>query len=317
MVSTPVVFRHLLELIRFSHTIFALPFALLAAVMAWTVPIRSTAGSAEYVPYTWRPFLGILLCMIFARSAAMAFNRWLDRDVDAENPRTARRHIPAGLLTARTVALFTTSCCGAFVASTLLFWPNWLPVALSVPVLGWLLGYSFAKRFTALAHFWLGIALMLTPIAAWIALRGSVVLASPADLLPATWLGLAVLFWVAGFDIIYACQDQAFDVAAKLHSVPARLGVQGALRLAAACHATMLAILASLPFTYLLGGPSLDLGWIYFCGIILIAGLLVYEHLLVRPDALSRVNVAFFHVNAIVSLGLFCVTTIDLLLNQN
>lgn len=313
MVKTPTVVRHLLELIRFSHTVFALPFALLAAVMAWTIPIVGPGGSLTQLSFSWRTLVGILLCMVFARSAAMAFNRWLDRDLDAANPRTARRHIPAGLLSARTVALFTIGCCLAFQASTFLFWPNWLPAVLAIPVLLWLLGYSFAKRFTSLAHFWLGVALMMAPIATWIALRGTAVLASPGDLLPAVWLGLAVLLWVAGFDIIYACQDYAYDVQAKLHSVPAKLGIRGALRAAALCHATMLGVLVSLPFVGHWGGPPIDLGLVYGTGVAAITALLLYEHLLVRPDDLSRVNLAFFHVNAIVSIGLFCVTTLDLI----
>jgi len=208
--------------------------------------------------------------------------------------------------------LFTIGCCLAFQASTFLFWPNWLPAVLAIPVLLWLLGYSFAKRFTSLAHFWLGVALMMAPIATWIALRGTVVLASPGDLLPAVWLGLAVLLWVAGFDIIYACQDYAYDVQAKLHSVPAKLGIRGALRAAALCHTAMLGVLVSLPFVGHWGGPPIDLGLVYGTGVAAITALLLYEHLLVRPDDLSRVNLAFFHVNAIVSIGLFCVTTLDL-----
>ena len=181
--------------------------------------------------------------MVCARSAAMAFNRIADRRLDAANPRTRSRHLPAGLLTVRSVAVFTILCSAGFVAGTLLFWPNPLPVCLSVPVLAFLLGYSYAKRFTMLAHFWLGAALMLAPISAWIALRGELVLAEPADLVPPALLGLAVLLWVAGFDIIYACQDVDFDVRAKLHSVPARLGVASALRLAAGCHVGMIAAL--------------------------------------------------------------------------
>src|SRR5437763_9158924 len=214
--------RSLLELIRFSHTVFALPFALSSAALAWQDKRFHVLDLA-----------GILLCMIFARSAAMAFNRLADRRLDADNPRTAARHLPSGRLSVGAVAAFTVGCCLAFVAATLLFLPrNPWPLILSVPVLLWLLGYSFAKRFTSLAHFWLGSALMLSPIAAWIAIRGD--LAWPPVL-----LGLAVLCWVSGFDIIYACQDADFDRATGLHSLPARLGVAGALRLAALCHAFM------------------------------------------------------------------------------
>ncbi len=176
----------------------------------------------------------------------MAFNRIADWRIDAANPRTSGRHIPRGVLTVQSVTLFAATSAVGFVASTTLFWPNWLPLALSVPVLLFLLGYSLTKRFTSLAHFWLGAALMLAPVAAWIALRGSQVLAHPADLLPALVLGGAVMLWTAGFDIIYACQDYEFDRATGLHSVPVRLGVAGALRLAAVCHAGMVGLLVLL-----------------------------------------------------------------------
>jgi 4-hydroxybenzoate polyprenyltransferase len=175
--------------------------------------------------------------------------------------------------------------------------------------LAFLLGYSYAKRFTMLAHFWLGAALMLAPISAWIALRGELVLAEPADLVPPVLLGLAVLLWVAGFDIVYACQDVDFDVRAKLHSVPARLGVASALRLAAGCHGGMIAALAALPLL----APQLPFGPVYWCGIAAVAILLTYEHAIVRPDDLTRVNLAFFHVNWIVSVALLTIGAIDLL----
>jgi len=313
--------RHLLEMIRFSHTLFALPFALLAAVMAWTTPVVARHsvtgfrdGVAGYVadppPFHWQHVLGILLCMVGARSAAMAFNRLADRRIDAENPRTKMRHIPAGLLSATSVTLFTLASSALFIASTLLFLPNWLPVALAMPVLLFLLGYSYTKRFTLLAHFWLGAALMLAPVSAWIAIRGLVLLAHPGDLLPALVLGGAVLAWVAGFDIIYACQDAEFDRKSRLKSVPAALGVVGALRLAAACHLVTLILLALLPWLC----PQVQLGWVYGLGIAAVALLLLYEHALVRPDDLTRVNAAFFNVNVIISVGLFVVGTVDLLL---
>ncbi len=186
------------------------------------------------------------------------------------------------------------------MASTTLFLPNPWPLILSIPVLLWLLGYSYAKRFTSLAHFWLGAALMLSPIAAWIAVRG--------DLdWPPLCLGLAVLFWVAGFDIIYACQDIDFDRASGLHSIPARLGVPGALRLAAACHGLMILALIGLGLTYA------ALGTIFFIGVALVALLLLYEHALVRPDDLTRVNIAFFQVNIAISMGLLAIGLADLL----
>jgi 4-hydroxybenzoate polyprenyltransferase len=301
----PTALRHVLEMIRFSHTLFALPFALLAALMAWTAP--SPAG--QRIEFRWLHLAGILVCMVCARSAAMAFNRIADRRLDAANPRTRTRHLPAGLLSVRSVAAFTIACSGGFVAGTLLFWPNPLPFRLSVPVLAFLLGYSYAKRFTVLAHFWLGAALMLAPVCAWMALRGELVLAEPADLVPPVLLGLAVLLWVAGFDIIYACQDVDFDVGAKLHSIPARLGVPAALRLAAICHAGMIGALAALPLL----APQLPFGPVYWCGIAGVAILLFYEHSIVRPDDLSRVNVAFFHVNWIVSVALLAIGAIEML----
>jgi 4-hydroxybenzoate polyprenyltransferase len=286
--------RHYFELIRFSHTIFALPFAFLAAVMAW-----------KLTPFHWADLIGIVLCMVAGRSFAMGNNRLADWQYDACNPRTAGRHLPAGILSASGVAVFVAACAISFVASTLLFLPNRLPMYLSVPVLGVLAGYSYAKRFTSLTHFWLGAALALSPIAAWIAIRGEQVLAHPADLLPAVVLGGAVLTWVAGFDIIYACQDYDSDREARLHSIPVKLGIRGALYLAAGCHLLTIALLLSLPFVY-------PFGWIYWAGVVAVAALLIYEHLLVRPDDLSRVNAAFFNVNAVISLGLFAVGTLDL-----
>lgn len=286
------VVRDLLEMIKFSHTLFALPFALLGGVLAARGP-EGWHGR----PIDW---LGIVLCMATARSAAMAFNRLVDREIDARNPRTASRHIPAGKLSARGVAAFAALNAVAFVACTGLFWPNPWPLILSVPVLLWLLGYSYAKRFTALAHFWLGVALGLAPLAAWIALRGELAW-------PPIWLGLAVVAWVAGFDIIYACQDVAFDREAGLRSVPGALGVPGALRLSAACHAVMVGFLVAL-------GLSVPMGWIYWAGVAAVGVLLAIEHALVRPTDLSRVNLAFFQVNIAISMGLLVIGTADRLL---
>jgi 4-hydroxybenzoate polyprenyltransferase len=285
--------RNLLELVRFSHTVFALPFALLSAALAW-----------RDEPFRWPDLVGILLCMVFARSAAMAFNRLADRHLDARNPRTAGRHLPAGTLSVGAVVAFTLVTAGGFVASTLLFLlrepPNPWPLYLSGPVLLFVLGYSLTKRFTSLAHFWLGAALMLAPVAAWIAVRGLV------DLLPPTLLGLAVLFWVSGFDILYACQDVDFDKTAGLHSVPARFGVPASLRIAAACHAVMFGLLVGLGFA------SPHLGAVYFSGLAAIGLLLVVEHRLVRPDDLTRVNRAFFHVNGVISVGLLALVLVQL-----
>ena len=288
--------RQLLEMIRFSHTLFAMPFALLAAAMAWA----ANAHASPRVPFRLQDLAGILVCMVCARSAAMAFNRLADRRLDELNPRTRQRHLPTGVLSVGSVVVFTVACSVGFVAGTLLFLPyNWIPLVTSAPVLLFLFGYSYAKRFTLLAHFWLGAALMLAPLAAWVAIRAEIAW-------PPLLLGGAVMLWVAGFDMIYACQDTDFDVKMRLRSVPARFGVPAALRLAAICHAATIALLAALPLVYS------DFGWIYGTGVAAIGLLLCYEHCLVRPDDLSRVNQAFFHVNAVVSLGLLTIGLVDL-----
>lgn len=280
---------HLLELIRFSHTVFALPFALLAAVLAWNQPDS---------PFAWSQLAGIVLCMVFARSAAMAFNRVVDRRIDGENPRTAKRHIPAGLLSLTTVVTFTLICSAGFVASTLLFLPNRWPLILSVPVLLFLLGYSFAKRFTVWCHYWLSAALMLSPLASWIAIRGEVALTP-------VLLSAVIFFWVGGFDILYACQDADFDRDKRLFSIPSRWGISTALRVALVSH--LLTIAALFALWHFAG-----LGPVFLTGIVAVAALLLYEHSLVRPHDLTRVNVAFFNVNAVISLGLFAVGLVDL-----
>jgi len=285
--------RRLLEMIRASHTIFALPFALLSAALAW-----------RDAPFHWIDLAGILLCMVFARSAAMAFNRIVDRRIDALNPRTANRHLPSGSLSLRTTVLFTILCSIGFAASTLLFLlrepANPWPIYLAVPVLLFIGAYSFTKRFTILAHFWLGASLMLAPLAAWIAIRGL------DDLVTPLIIGGAVLFWVSGFDILYACQDAEFDKKAKLASIPAKIGIPASLRVALACHAVMLGLLLLLFFA------CPHLGEIYLAGIGVIALLLAYEHWLVRPDDLTRVNRAFFQVNGVISLGLLALVLVQL-----
>ncbi len=289
MIFMWVKIKHLLELIRFSHTLFAMPFALLSAVLAW---------HSRSEPFSMRELLGILLCMVFARSAAMAFNRLVDWGFDASNPRTATRHLPAGLLSGTTVVLFTLVCSAAFVASTLLFLPNLWPIRLAVPVLLFLLGYSYAKRFTSWCHYWLSAALMLSPIAAWIAIRAEVAWT------PVSLAGV-VFFWVGGFDILYACQDADFDQAHKLRSIPARWGIRRALKLAAISH--LLTAVCLFVFWQVAGfGP------IFLVGIIGVTLLLAYEHSLVRPDDLSRVGVAFFNINAIIGVGLLLLGVADL-----
>ncbi|MEQ1828632.1 MAG: UbiA-like polyprenyltransferase [Pirellula sp.] len=299
---------HYLELIRFSHTIFALPFALLATVWAFVVPIPLTNAAIRsvalelsvpaYVAVQGKVLAGVLLCMVAARSFAMAMNRYLDQKWDRENPRTANRHIPAGILSSVNVLWFSILCAVAFVAACGLFWPNRLPLLLSIPVLVFLAGYSLAKRFTILVHFWLGAALMLAPICAWIAIRGEIVQSHPSDLLPAICLGCVVLLWVSGFDIIYACQDTEYDRSAGLFSIPARIGVKNALRLAALCHAAMWCMAMLMSFCL----PELSLGWVFRGVLLLIAVLLVIEHSVVSEKSLARVQLAFFKLNSVISV---------------
>lgn len=295
--------RRLLGLVRFSHTVFALPFAGLACAFALSLEEQPSLTSLQL---TLR-LVGVLVCMVTARSAAMAINRLVDARFDAANPRTASRHIPAGLLSAKQVWIFFGLMTGAFIAACGLFLPNWLPLAFSVPVLMWICGYSFAKRFTSAAHIWLGIALSLAPICVWIALRGEIVIGNPADVLPACGLAVAIALWVTGFDIIYACQDAKFDKAAGLYSIPARLGVAGALRLAAALHGLMLIALGLLPFLF----PQLSLGVIFAMGFVCVCALIVRQHTLVSAEDLGRVNIAFFNVNAIISFGISLIASVD------
>lgn len=280
--------RHYLELIRFSHTIFALPFALLAAVLAW---------QQQENPFRWRDLVGILLCMVFARSAAMAFNRLVDRDVDAQNPRTEKRHLPAGILSVRSVTVFTVLMSAGFVASTLLFLPNRLPIFLSAPVLAFLLGYSVAKRWTSLCHYWLSAALMLSPVATWIAITGTV------DLAPVL-LAAMIFFWVGGFDIIYACQDAEFDRERQLFSLPSRLGIGQALYIAFLSHVAAIVSLFAL-------WRLTDLGVLFLVGVVILSVILLYQHSLVSSSDLNRVNTAFFNVNAVVSFGLLVAGCLD------
>jgi 4-hydroxybenzoate polyprenyltransferase len=288
--------RHILEMIRFSHTLFALPFALLAAALAWR------QNGRDGIAFRAWDLIGILLCMVLARSLAMAFNRLVDRRIDAENPRTSGRHLPAGILSVPSVIAFCLVCSAGFVASTLLFANPW-PLYLALPVLAFLCGYSYAKRFTSLCHYWLGAALSLSPIAAWIAIRGEIAW-------PPTLLAAAVFFWVGGFDIIYACQDVDFDRQKNLFSIPSRIGIPAALKVGLLSHLCMLACLVGLWW-------SAELGWVFLAGVIVVAGLIAYEHSLVRPDDLARVNVAFFHVNAVISVGLLAVALVDFWLHRS
>ena len=276
-----------LEMIKFEHTLFALPFALLGAVLA----ARGWPGGGRVF---W-----ILVAMVGARSAAMAFNRLVDRDIDAANPRTRMRAIPAGLLGARYVLLFTVVAAVVFMAAAAML--NSLTLKLAPVALGSVLLYSYTKRFTAFSHVVLGWALAIAPTGAWIAVRGAI--DSPIPVL----LSLAVLLWTAGFDIIYACQDAEFDRRTGLHSLPARLGIARALVVARLFHLLMFTVLLGVAW---LGG----LGWIGMIGLAATAGLLIHQHRLVRPDDLSRLDVAFFTTNAYVSVILFVTISADVFL---
>lgn len=273
-----------LSLVKFSHTVFALPFALIGFMLA-----------IERQPeaLTWILALKVLLCMVFARTSAMAFNRWADRNIDASNPRTQIREIPSGIITAQSALLFTIVNCMAFVITT--WFINPLCFGLSFIALAVILGYSYAKRFTALCHLILGAGLALAPIGAWLAVTGTF------QLLPLLFSG-AVLCWVSGFDIIYALQDEQFDKSQQLHSIPALFGGRQALLLARNLHvAAAIFLLAA----GLQGGFHV----LYMTGWGLFTGLLIYQHRLVKPNDLSRINLAFFTTNGVASV-LFATTTI-------
>ena len=292
-----------LGLIRFSHTIFALPFAALATAMAFAAPLPDGGQPAFRI----RDMVGILFCMVFARSAAMAFNRIVDAEIDAKNPRTAGRHVPAGILSRRAVWTFTLLCSMAFIGSTALFLPNVVPLVVALPVLAFLCGYSLAKRFTSAAHLWLGVALSLSPLCAWVAIRGPQSILNPADLVAPLILAASVAAWVTGFDIIYACQDAEYDTNVGLNSVPAKFGVAGALKISAGCHVLMLVLLACLP----LFANSVGFGWLFWAALGLISVLVIRQHSLVKPGDLDRVNQAFFDMNAAISVALLLVGVVD------
>ncbi len=279
-----------LSLIKFSHTVFALPFATIGFILA-----------VEKVRYfDANLFLYMILCMVFARSAAMAFNRYIDRKYDALNPRTKNREIPAGVISSGSALLFTITSSVAFVVTTWFINPICFylsPVALLV-----VLGYSYTKRFTALCHLVLGVGLSLAPIGAYLAVTGKF-----------SWLPLlfsfTVLTWVSGFDIIYALPDADFDRSQKLHSIPARMGAKGALRLSEVLHVvtTILIVLA---------GFRGNFGFLYWIGMGVFALLLIYQHRLVKPNDLSKVNIAFGTTNGIASVVFASFTISDILLLQ-
>jgi 4-hydroxybenzoate polyprenyltransferase len=279
----------LLEMIKFSHTVFAFPFALMGVVLA------SLASRA--VP-TFGQVFWVCAAMVGARTAAMGLNRIIDARIDAGNPRTASRHLPAGRVAPVEAWLLVA---GAFALLLLAAWMlNPLCLKLAPVAIFFLVLYSFCKRFTAMAHVVLGICLAAAPIGAWIALRG--------DLgWPVIVLGFAVLFWVAGFDIFYALQDYEYDRSRGLFSIPSRFGIERAFVIVRVFHAVMLVLLLTLLF-------SDGLGVIYLLGVLVVAGLLIYEHTLVRPDDLSRLDAAFFNMNGYISVTIFCFTLADALL---
>jgi 4-hydroxybenzoate polyprenyltransferase len=275
------------SLVRVSHTVFALPFALSAVILA-----------GDFAEITVRKVALIILCIAAARTAAMAFNRLIDRDIDAENPRTAIRELPRGLVSVTAVRLLVLGSCAVFVLGAGLL--GTLPLVLSPVALAFALGYSYTKRFTSLCHLVLGAAVALAPGGAWIAM-GAEVTAAP-------WLlVLGVAAWVAGFDVLYSLQDHTFDTARGLHSVPVRLGVVGSLVLSALLHVgTVLCLVAV--------GAILSRGTAYYAGVALVAALLSYEHAIVRPGDLSRIDKAFFDINGYVSVGFFACVLLDQLL---
>jgi len=272
--------RTTLEMIKIEHTLFALPFAFLGAVLA------ARGFTATGMPTLWQA-LWITLAMVGARSAAMAFNRIADRDYDAANPRTRTRAIPAGLLSVSFVWAFTLAAVALFFLAAVML--NRLTLLLSPVALASVLLYSYTKRFTSLSHVALGWCLCIAPTGAWIAVRGQI--GSGVPLL----LSLVVLLWTAGFDVLYACQDFDFDRAAGLRSIPARVGIARALRVSRALHAGAFAALVGLYFISGLGALAL-------VGVAATGALLVYQHSLVRADDLSRLNAAFFTTNAFVSV---------------
>ncbi len=274
-------------MIKFEHTIFAMPFALISVLLA-----------SRHMPHglpSGRTVFWIVVAMIGARSAAMSCNRLLDAEIDRDNPRTAARHIPAGLLSKTQVALFLTVSILLFEFAS--YKLNPICFLLSPLAMLAVLGYSFTKRFTSLCHIVLGFAIGIAPIGAWLAVRGTL---SPVPLL----LGAAVMLWIGGFDIIYALQDYEVDLKSRLHSIPKALGKSNALMLSRCMHLIMLCLLFGI-------GKVYGLHMIYFLGIGVVSSLIIYEHLLVKPDDLRRVNVAFFTLNGWVSVSLFAFVLLD------
>lgn len=280
--------RAFLDLIKFEHTIFALPFAYLGMVLA-------AGGLPTFYQFFW-----ITVAMAAARTLAMSFNRLADRHIDALNPRTAQRPIQAGKISVRTVVA------GSIVSLIVLTFAAWqlgpLTLKLLPGAIVFLLGYAYAKRFTWLSHFILGFTDGLAPMGAWAAVRGSLF---TIEDLPAWLLLFTVTFWIGGFDVIYACQDTEFDRKEHLHSIPAKWGNAVALRVAQVCHVITIGLLGSI-------GLVMNLGVVYLIGVVIVAALLMYEHSLVKPADLSKVNVAFFNVNGYISITIFVATLLAL-----
>ena len=288
--TSPLVkVRHYLSLIKFSHTIFALPFALIGFTLG-VVYFHST--------FEWHLLVKMLLCMVFARTAAMAFNRYLDRNFDALNPRTAQREVPAGIIKPGHALAFTLINSALFVATT--WFINPVCFYLSFVALFVILFYSYTKRFTALCHIVLGVGLSLSPIGACLSVTGAF------HVLPVLF-SVAVLTWVSGFDIIYALQDEGFDRSQKLHSIPAALGIRNALIVSILLHIISGAVVVAI-------GLYGHLNWMYWIGAAFYLSMLTYQHLLVKPSDLSKVNMAFANTNGIASVVFAIFTIISLLM---
>ena len=272
-----------LDMIKFEHTVFALPFAFLGAVLA-------ARGVPSLTTCSW-----ILLAMIGARSSAMAFNRLIDEPIDRNNPRTRARALPSGRISRGYVIGFTLVNAGLFIFAAYML--NLLSFVLSLPALAVILFYSYTKRFTSLSHIVLGMALSIAPAGGWIAVRGTFSI----DVL---LLCLVVVTWVAGFDILYACQDVEFDSLFGLYSIPQKVGVTNALRISSACHLLTIAAMLALVRVF-------ELSWFSLAGIVFLSLLLIWEHLIIHADDLSRINTAFFTMNGFFSILLFFIVFID------
>lgn len=279
------------SLVLFAHSIFALPFAMIGFFL----------GVTDVSSFSWLLLIMVLLCMVFARNAAMAFNRYLDRNIDAKNPRTKMRDIPSGKVSANEALLFVIVNCVLFVATTAFI--NKLCLLLSPVALFVVLFYSYTKRFTALCHLVLGLGLSLAPIGAYIAVTGQF------NIVPLCY-SFAVLFWVSGFDIIYALQDEDFDKDQKLHSIPAALGIRNALRLSVGLH-ILSAVCVILPVMFT------SFSWVYYIGVVLFCFMLVYQHLLVKPTDISKVDRAFATTNGFASVIFAVCFLIDTFLRTN